>query len=202
MHRISSTRGFTPLLVRILQISSGLHHVEPPIDAVVLYRNSPHKATPSCMDGKSHFHALRRTGPGLPLKKKRAATISHDHKHTCTTTPYAVLNVPDGQPIGECLGRHRQAESLPFLRRPPHPSPSGFTATQTLRTPPPTCTPSLSRYSATTAAAACIPLPPQALGSIRWISRPTICTTGPSVAASSTPFTCWWPSASPTSPPQ
>ena len=68
-----------------------------------------------CCDEKSQVQALDRTQPGLPLKKGRAATMTHDYKRNGTTTLFAALNVLDGQVIAQCQQRHRHVEWLKFL---------------------------------------------------------------------------------------
>ena len=70
-----------------------------------------------CVDEKSQIQALDRTQPGLPLKKGRAATMTHDYKRHGTTTLFAALDVKSGLVIGECMPRHRAKEFLSFLRR-------------------------------------------------------------------------------------
>ena len=70
-----------------------------------------------CVDEKSQIQALDRTQPGLPLKKGRAATMTHDYKRHGTTTLFAALDVKSGQVIGECLARHRATEFHKFLRQ-------------------------------------------------------------------------------------
>src|ERR1700722_9299486 len=71
----------------------------------------------SCLDEKSHIQALDRTQPGLPLKKGRCGTMTHDYMRNGTTTLFAAVNVLDGKVIGECHGRHRHQEWLKVLRR-------------------------------------------------------------------------------------
>jgi transposase len=70
-----------------------------------------------CCDEKSQVQALDRTQPGLPLKKGRAATLTHDYKRNGTTTLFAALNVLDGKVIAQCQQRHRHTEWLKFLRK-------------------------------------------------------------------------------------
>ena len=84
---------------------------------VGLYLNPPQKALVLCLDEKSQIQALDRRQPGLPLKKGRCGTMTHDYKRNGTTTLFAALNVLDGQVIGECHARHRHQEWLKFLRR-------------------------------------------------------------------------------------
>jgi transposase len=86
-------------------------------DIVGLYLDPPERAVVLCVDEKSQIQALDRTQPGLPLKKGRAATMTHDYKRHDTTTLFAALDVKSGVVIGECLPRHRAKEFLKFLRR-------------------------------------------------------------------------------------
>jgi hypothetical protein len=67
---------------------------------------------------KSQIQALDRTQPGLPLKKGRAGTMTHDYKRNGTTTLFAALDIATGKVIGECLARHRADEFLAFLSKP------------------------------------------------------------------------------------
>ncbi len=57
-----------------------------------------------------------RTQPGLPLKKGRAQTYTHDYVRHGTTTLFAALNVADGQVIATCAPKHRHQEWLKFLK--------------------------------------------------------------------------------------
>jgi transposase len=86
-------------------------------DVVGLYLNPPDKAIVLCVDEKSQIQALNRTQPGLPLKKGRCGTMTHDYKRNGTTTLFAALDVLQGKVIGDCHQRHRQQEFLKFLRR-------------------------------------------------------------------------------------
>jgi transposase len=79
--------------------------------------NPPDKALVLCFDEKSQIQALDRTQPGLPLKKGRCGTMTHDYKRHGTTTLFAALNVLEGTVIGECMARHRHQEFLKFLRK-------------------------------------------------------------------------------------
>ena len=67
------------------------------------------------VDEKSQIQALDRTQPGLPLKKGRAGTMTHDYKRNGTTTLFAALNVLDGTVLGRCMQRHRHQEFIRFL---------------------------------------------------------------------------------------
>ena len=86
-------------------------------DVVGLYLNPPEQAIVLCVDEKSQIQALNRTQPGLPLKKGRCGTMTHDYKRNGTTTLFAALDVLQGKVIGDCHKRHRHQEFLQFLRR-------------------------------------------------------------------------------------
>ncbi len=85
-------------------------------DIVGLYLNPPDKALVLSVDEKSQIQALDRTQPGLPLKKGRCRTMTHDYKRNGTTTLFAALNMLDERVIGQCLPPHRGREFLRFLR--------------------------------------------------------------------------------------
>ena len=87
---------------------------------VGLYLNPPDKAVVLCMDEKSQIQALDRTQPGLPLKKGRCGTMTHDYKRNGTTTLFAALDVLEGTVIGTCYPRHRNIEFRKFLRQIDH----------------------------------------------------------------------------------
>ena len=97
---------------KLEHIARGRH-----IDIVGLYMSPPEHALVLCVDEKSQVQALDRTQPGLPLKKGRASTMTHDYKRNGTTTLFAALNVLDGQVIGQCQQRHTHAEWLKFLKK-------------------------------------------------------------------------------------
>jgi hypothetical protein len=69
------------------------------------------------VDEKSQIQALDRTQPGLPMKKGRCGTMTHDYKRHGTTTLFAALDVLDGKIIGQCMARHRHQEFIRFLNR-------------------------------------------------------------------------------------
>jgi len=109
--------GLKPHLVRGFKVSRDPEFVEKLEDIVALYMSPPEHALVLCCDEKSQVQALDRTQPGLPLKKGRAATMTHDYKRNGTTTLFAALNVLDGAVIGQCQQRHTHAEWLKFLRK-------------------------------------------------------------------------------------
>jgi len=109
--------GLKPHLMRGFKVSRDPKFVEKLEDIVGLYMSPPEHALVLCCDEKSQVQALDRTQPGLPLKKGRAATMTHDYKRNGTTTLFAALNILDGQVIGQCQRRHTHAEWLKFLKQ-------------------------------------------------------------------------------------
>jgi transposase len=109
--------GLKPHVVRGFKVSRDPQFVEKLEDIVGLYMSPPEHALVLCCDEKSQVQALDRTQPGLPLKKGRAETMTHDYKRNGTTTLFAALNVLDGQVIGQCQPRHTHAEWLKFLKQ-------------------------------------------------------------------------------------
>jgi len=117
VNRLWQLHHIKPHLSRTFKLSRDAKFLEKLTDVVGLYLNPPQKALVLCLDEKSQIQALDRTQPGLPLKKGRCGTTTHDYKRNGTTTLFAALNVLDGKVIGECHGRHRHQEWLRFLRR-------------------------------------------------------------------------------------
>ncbi len=95
-------------------------------DVVGLYLYPPRKALVLCVDEKSQIQVLDRTQPGLPIKKGRAGTMTHDYKRNGTTTLFAALNMLDGSVIGACMPRHRHSEFLRFLKLIDQRTPAGL----------------------------------------------------------------------------
>ena len=115
--RIWSDAGLKPHLTRGFKVSNDPLFEEKVTDIVGLYLDPPERAVVLCVDEKSQIQALDRTQPGLPLKKGRAQTMTHDYKRHGTTTLFAALDVKSGLVIGDCMPRHRAKEFLNFLRR-------------------------------------------------------------------------------------
>lgn len=109
--------GLKPHVVRGFKVSRDSQFVEKLEDIVGLYMSPPEHTLVFCCDEKSQVQALDRTQPGLPLKKGRAETMTHDYKRNGTTTLFAALNVLDGRVIGQCQQRHTHAEWLTFLKK-------------------------------------------------------------------------------------
>jgi transposase len=116
VQRIWQAHGLKPHLVKTFKVSRDKNFVSKVTDVVGLYLNPPDKALVLCVDEKSQIQALDRTQPGLPMKKGRAGTMTHDYKRNGTTTLFAALNMLDGSVIGTCMPRHRHREFLRFLK--------------------------------------------------------------------------------------
>jgi len=117
VQRIWDAHGLEPHRTRRFKLSRDKHFVEKLTDVVGLYLNPPDKALVLCVDEKSQIQALDRTQPGLPMKKGRCGTMTHDYKRNGTNTLFAALNVLEGTVVGECMPRHRHQEFLRFLRK-------------------------------------------------------------------------------------
>lgn len=115
--RIWDAHGLQPHRTETFKLSTDKMFVEKLTDVVGLYMNPPEKALVLCVDEKSSIQALDRTQPGLPMKKGRCGTMTHDYKRNGTTTLFAALNVLDGTVIGSCYSKHRHGEFLEFLRK-------------------------------------------------------------------------------------
>jgi transposase len=117
VRRVWRAHGLKPHLIETFKVSRDPEFVEKLEDVVGLYLHPPEHALVLCCDEKSQVQALDRTQPGLPLKKGRAATMTHDYKRHGTTTLFAALNVLDGKVIAQCQPHHRHSEWLTFLRQ-------------------------------------------------------------------------------------
>jgi transposase len=117
VNRLWQLHQLKPHLSRTFKLSRDPKFVAKLTDVVGLYLNPPAKAVVLCVDEKSQIQALDRTQPGLPLKRGRCGTLTHDYKRHGTTTLFAALSVLDGKVIGQCHPRHRHQEFLKFLRR-------------------------------------------------------------------------------------
>ena len=114
--RVWRDNGLKPHLVKSFKVSNDPLFEEKPAEVVGLYMNPPENAAVFCIDEKSSIQALDRTQPGLPMKKGRAGTMTHDYKRNGTSTLFAALEVFTGEVIGECKKRHRHQEFLSFLK--------------------------------------------------------------------------------------
>lgn len=115
VQRIWQAHGLRPHRVRRFKLSKDPEFVPKLRKIVGLYVNPPAHAIVLSVDEKSQIQALDRTQPGLPMKKGRAGTLTHDYKRHGTTTLFAALNVLEGKVIGRCMQRHRHQEFIRFL---------------------------------------------------------------------------------------
>src|SRR5512132_1395910 len=115
VHKIWKAHGLKPHLVETFKLSRDPDFVDKVEDVVGLYLDPPDKALVLSVDEKSQIQALDRTQPGLPMKKGRAGTMTHDYKRHGTTTLFAALDVLEGKVLGRCMQRHRHQEFVRFL---------------------------------------------------------------------------------------
>ena len=115
VQRIWRSHGLQPHRIRLFRLSNDPQFAAKVRDIVGLYIDPPAHAVVLSVDEKSQIQALDRTQPGLPLKKGRCGTRTHDYKRNGTATLFAALNVLDGSVIGRCMHRHRHQEFIRFL---------------------------------------------------------------------------------------
>jgi hypothetical protein len=116
INNIWLAHNLKPHRVETFKLSRDKRFLEKMTDVVGLYLNPPQQAIVLCVDEKSQIQALDRTQPGLPIKKGRCGTMTHDYKRHGTTTLFAALEMLQGKVIGQCYQRHRHQEFLRFLR--------------------------------------------------------------------------------------
>lgn len=124
--RIWRAHGLQPHRIDYFKVSTDPRFVEKLRDVVGLYLDPPERAVVFAFDEKSQIQALDRTQPGLPLKKGRAGTMTHDYRRHGTTTLFAALDVATGEVLHECMPRHRHQEFLRFLRKIERAVPAGL----------------------------------------------------------------------------
>jgi len=117
VNRIWQAHGLKPHRTKGFKLSRDPRFLEKLTDVVGLYLNPPEKALVLCVDEKSQIQALDRTQPGLPMKRGRCGTTTHDYKRNGTTTLFAALEIAQGKVVGQCYARHRHQEFLKFLNR-------------------------------------------------------------------------------------
>jgi transposase len=114
--RIRRAYGLKPHLLNAFKVSNDPEFAQKLESIVGLYLNPPEHALVLCVDEKSQIQALDRTHPGLPMKRGRGETMTHDYKRNGTVTLFAALNTSNGEVLGFCMERHRHQEWLRFLR--------------------------------------------------------------------------------------
>jgi len=116
VHRVWQSVGLKPHLEKTFKVSNDPHCEEKLCDVVGLYLHPPDNAVVFCIDEKTSIQALDRTQPGLPLKKGRCGTITHDYKRNGTSTLFAALEVATGSVTGACYQKHTHKEFLKFIK--------------------------------------------------------------------------------------
>jgi transposase len=99
--RIWRASGLKPHIIRTFKISTDEAFLGKFVDVVGLYLDPPANAIVLSVDEKSQVQALDRTQPGLPLKRGRAGTMTHDYKRNGTTTLFAALDYLTGKVLGQ-----------------------------------------------------------------------------------------------------
>jgi transposase len=117
INNVWRSHNLKPHLSKTFKLSRDPKFLEKLTDVIGLYMNPPEKAIVLCVDEKTQIQALNRTQPGLPLKKGRCGTMTHDYKRNGTTDLFAALDLLQGKVIADCYKRHRHQEFLKFLRR-------------------------------------------------------------------------------------
>jgi transposase len=115
--RVWSEHEIKPHRHKTFKLSRDANFIPKLVDVVGVYLSPPQNAVVLCVDEKSQIQALDRTQPGLPMKKGRCGTWTHDYVRNGTTTLFAALEVATGKVTGECYSRHRHQEFLKFLRK-------------------------------------------------------------------------------------
>ncbi len=115
--RIWRRHGLKPHLTKTFKLSDDKAFVEKMEDVIGLYMSPPEHAVVFSCDEKSQIQALDRTQPGLPIKKGRCGTMTHDYKRNGTTSLFAALDVATGKVIGTCMQKHRHQEWIKFLNK-------------------------------------------------------------------------------------
>ena len=122
VRRVWQSNGLKPHLSRTFKLSRDPLFEDKLLDVVGLYMNPPEHALVLSCDEKSQIQALNRTQPGLPMKRGRAGTVTHDYKRHGTTTLFAALNTLDGRrdlDVPAAAPPHRVAE-VPAADQPQH----------------------------------------------------------------------------------
>ena len=116
VRRIWKAHGLQPHRCRQFKLSTDPRFAAKLRDVVGLYVDPPAHAIVLSVDEKSQIQALDRTQPGLPMKKGRAGTMTHDYKRNGTTSLFAAFETLQGRVVGQCFQRHRNQEFIRFLR--------------------------------------------------------------------------------------
>src|SRR6266446_3092927 len=114
--RIWRAHGLKPHRVKSFKLSNDPRFAEKLEDVVGLYQHPPEGALVIAVDEKCQIQALDRTQPGLPWKKGRCGTMTHDYKRHGTTTLFAAMNTQDGTIISTFMPTHNHQDWIRFLK--------------------------------------------------------------------------------------
>src|SRR5213593_3060875 len=117
VNNIWRAHNLQPHRTETFKLSRDPKFLEKMTDVVGLYLNPPQQAIILCVDEKSQIQALDRTQPGLPIKKGRCGTMTHDYKRNGTTTLFAAMDTLEGNVLSSCMPRHRHQEFIRFLNQ-------------------------------------------------------------------------------------
>lgn len=117
VQRVWQSHGLKPHRAETFKLSHDPHFQEKLEDIVGLYIHPPQHALVFSADEKSQIQALERTQPGLPMKKGRGQTLTHDYKRHGTTTLFAALNILDGTVLSQCRSQHTHRDWIAFLKQ-------------------------------------------------------------------------------------
>lgn len=109
VRRIWKQHGLKPHLFRTFKVSNDPLFAEKLEDIVGLYLDPPEHAIVFSVDEKSQIQALDRTQPGLPMKKGRSGTMTHELYETSSSRGMASLSSKDRaeRPQGQGHPHHR-----------------------------------------------------------------------------------------------
>src|SRR4029434_7596484 len=117
VNNVWRAHNLQPHRTKTFKLSRDPKFLEKMTDVIGLYLNPPQQAIVLCVDEKSQIQALDRTQPGLPIKKGRCGTMTHDYKRNGTTPLVAALSMLDGNVIGDCMPHQRHQEFIRFLNK-------------------------------------------------------------------------------------
>jgi transposase len=115
--RIWRDHQLKPWKFDTFKLSNDPRFEEKLLDVVGLYLNPRSRAVVFSFDEKPQCQVLDRTQPSLPLRRGRAATMTHDYKRHGTTDLFAALNVGTGEVVTQCRDTHTGADGLGFFTR-------------------------------------------------------------------------------------
>ena len=116
VRRVWHDHGLKPHHTETFKVSRDPKFTEKLEDIVGLYLRPPQHAIVLSVDEKTQIQALDRTQPGLPMKKGRGETMTHDYKRHGTTTLFAALNTLDGSVLSQCREHHTNEDWIAFLK--------------------------------------------------------------------------------------